>query len=234
MDTQTVSMESYLAETALCDWHNQQIQAKTAEVTASAESSKAKALAIFYFVRDNIQFSLAFSRSKASQIWQKGYGECGTKTNLQVAMLRAAGIPARYRWVEAKSAALNHLVADFVYKNMPPTASHFWCECFIDDKWLSCEALLDKPLYEGMLKAKILTKDEIPTIDWDGESELVLLRPWIVKERGTLPSYDDALERLQASEEGMPPLWLERLVAPFFYPYNKRVSDKLRKITKTH
>ena len=222
----------YLETTKLCDWENPALQTKAKEIAAGAVNPEEKAVKIFTFVRDNIRFSLAYSRSKASQTLQKEYGECGTKTNLQVAMLRAAGIPARYRWVEAKRTVLAHLVEDFVYKHMPATVSHFWCECWLRGRWFSWEALLDKPLYEGMLRAGLITKAEIPTIDWGGETDLILLRPWITQEYGTLPSYDNVLKVLQASEEGMPPLWLEWLIAPLFYRFNLRHTEKLRQLAQ--
>ncbi len=93
-----------------------------------------------------------------------------------LAMLRAAGIPARLRWVKAQSAVLHHLVAGSVYRGMPATSSHFWPECYLEGRWLSCEALLDKLLYEGM-----------------------------------------------------PPAWLEKLIAPFFYPFNLRYTERIRR-----
>jgi len=232
MNGQGETMAKYLEETKLCDWRNPELQAKVMEVTAGADTFKEKAVRIFYYVRDSIRFSLAYSRSKASQTLKKGYGECGTKTNLQVGMLRAVGIAARYRWVEAESVILEHLVEGFVYKQMPPKVSHFWCECFLDGKWISCEALLDRALYEGMLQAGLITEEEIATIDWDGERDLVLLRRWITKERGVLASYDDVVKVLQASEEGMPPIWLERVIAPVFYRLNLRHTEKIRRLVQ--
>jgi len=81
-----------------------------------------------------------------------------------------------------------------------------------------------------MLKAGLITKEQVPTIDWDGKTDLVLLTPWITEDRGHLSSYDDAIKRLQTSEEGMPPLWLEWIIAPVFYRLNLRNSDRIRQI----
>jgi len=230
MHTQTDTMQDYLAATSLCDCDNPWLRKKAEEIIRGATTPEEKALRIFYFVRDNIRFSLAYSHSKASQILKRGYGECGNKTNAQVALLRAVGIPARFRWVQAKTEVLHHLIADFVYNNMPPVASHFWCECYLNGKWVACESLLDKLLYTGMLKEGLITKEQVPTIDWDGQTDLVLLTPWITEDRGHLSSYDDAIKRLQTSEEGMPPLWLEWIIAPVFYRLNLRNSDRIRRL----
>jgi len=229
METPTDTMREYLTATALCDCDNPRLRGLAAEIIQGADNPTEKAVRIFQYVRDAVRFGLAFTRSTASQTLKRGYGECGTKTNAQVALLRAAGIPARFRRVRAKSEVLHGLVLDFVYRQMPPTASHFWAECYLEGRWVSCEALLDKPLYEGMLRAGLITKEQIPTIDWDGQGDLVLLRPWITEDLDHLPGYDEALAALIRGKEGIPPLWFERLIAPWFYPLNLRPSERLRR-----
>lgn len=230
MNTQTNTMQDYLAATSMCDCDNPRLRKKAEEIIDGASTPEEKALKIFYHVRDNIRFSLAYSRSRASQILKRGYGDCGNKTKAQLALLRAVGIPTRIRWVQAKSQVLNHLIADFVYRNMPPIVSHFWCECYLEGRWVSCELLLDKPLYDGMLMEGLITKEQVPTIDWDGKTDLVLLRPWITEDRGHLPSFEEAVRVLELSDEGMPPLWIEWIIAPVFYRLNLRTSDRIRKL----
>jgi hypothetical protein len=225
-------MQDYLVATKLCDLDTAWLRERAEEMVAGASTPEEKALRVFYGVRDSIRFSLAYSHSKASQTLKRGYGECGNKTNVQVALLRAVGIPARFRWVQAKTSALHYLIADFVYRQMPPVASHFWCECYLNDNWVSCELLFDRPLYDGMLKQDFITKEQVPTIDWDGKTGLVLLEPWITEDRGPLTSYDAALRALKWSEEGMPPLWIEWLIAPLFYRLNLRNTDRIRRLTR--
>ena len=48
-----------------------------------------------------------------------------------------------------------------------------------------------------------MTKEQVPTIDWNGENDLVLMKHWIVEDGNTYSHYED-LVRL-AREEGMPP-----------------------------
>ena len=230
MSAQTDTMQDYVNATKLCDSDNPWLCTIAEEVVRDASTPEEKALSIFYHVRDAVRFSLAYSRSSASRTLKRGYGECGSKTNAQVALLRAVGIPARFRWVQARSQVLHHLIADFVYRNMPPVASHFWCECVLSGEWVSCELMLDKPLYDGMLQEGLITKEQVPTIDWDGRTDLVLLKPWITEDRGHLPSYDHAISVLRASEEGMPPLWMEWIIAPLFYRLNRRYSDRIRQL----
>jgi hypothetical protein len=225
-------VDQYLITTPMCDYNHPLVQETAHRVVANGQTEQEKAILIFNFVRDTIRFSMAFSKSKASQILKLGYGECITKTNVQVALLRAVGIPARMRWVMAQTKVLNGLVAPFMLRSMKTAASHFWTECFIQDHWISCEALLDKQLYEGMLRQGLITKDQIPTIDWDGEKDLVVLKPWITSDRGYVVSADDAVEAYQNNGEGAPPVWIERLMAPVFLPYNLRFSDRIRHSVK--
>jgi hypothetical protein len=206
MNTQADTLRDYLVATKTCDCDNPWLQKRAKEIVGRASTPEEKARKIFYDVRDRFRFGFAYSRSKAAQKLKRGYGECGSKTNVQVTLLRASGIPTRIRWVQAKTQVLHGLIADFVCGNMPPVASHLWCECSLNGKWVSCESLLDKPLYDGMLMEGLITKEQVPTIDWDGETDLVLLTPWITEDHGHLPSLEDVMGVIQLSEEGMPPL----------------------------
>jgi hypothetical protein len=221
-----------LITTPMCDYDHPLVQECARRVVANGQTEREKATLIFNFVRDTIRFSMAFSGSKASQILKLGYGECITKTNVQVALLRAVGIPARMRWVMARSRVLRGLVADFVLRSMASEVSHFWAECFIQGHWISCEALLDRPLYEGMLRQGLIARDQIPTIDWDGENDLTLLKPWITSDRGSVASADEAVRAFRNNDEGIPPVWMERLMAPVLLPYNLRFSDRIRRLSE--
>jgi transglutaminase-like putative cysteine protease len=229
MTMHTGTTRQYTMPTRLCDSEDPWLRERAQRIVAGTDSPTEKALRIFYSVRDDVRFSLAYSHSTASQTLRRGYGECGNKTNAQVALLRAVGVPARFRWVTAQSAVLNHLIADFVFKRMPPVASHFWCECYLEGEWVSCEALLDRALYEGMLERGLITVEQIPSIEWDGKTDRILLAPWTTEVRGPLSSYEDVLAALKRNKEGMPPLWVERVIAPFFYPLNLRRSDEIRR-----
>ena len=222
--------DQYLSSTPMCNYNHPLVQECAHRVAANGQTEQEKAILIFKFVRDSIRFSIAFSESRASQILKQGYGECITKTNVQVALLRAVGIPARMHWVMAQTKVLTGLVAPFMLRSMKTTASHFWAECYLAGCWISCEALLDKQLYEGMLRQGLITKDQIPTIDWDGETNLVVLKPWITSDRGVVASADDAVKAYQNNGEGAPPVWLERLMAPVFLPYNLQFSNRIRRL----
>jgi len=90
----TESMAQFLTATPLCDSDNAKIKAKVKEPTDGKDPSEA-ANSIFYFVRDQISYGWYFADAPASKTLDRGAGSCATKTNLQMALLRAAGVPCR-------------------------------------------------------------------------------------------------------------------------------------------
>lgn len=197
-------MEAHLASTPLCDCENPELQKKARQIVAGADDPTEASLRVFHFVRDAIPFNATLDiYQRASETLRREVVDYCNKINVQVALLRAAGIPARYHVVSIEKQALRHFIPGFLYSRLPSPVGHFWCECHLDQEWVACEALFDELFYLGMLRHGWVTKEQIPTIDWDGRSDLVLLKHWIVEERGIHVSYDE-LVRL-AQEEGMPP-----------------------------
>ena len=73
------------------------LKKKARELTAGLSSPKAKANAIFEFVRDEIKYSFYTNSLKgASKTLSSRSGNCCDKANLIVAMCRSVGIYARY------------------------------------------------------------------------------------------------------------------------------------------
>ncbi|MFW9845667.1 MAG: transglutaminase family protein [Candidatus Thorarchaeota archaeon] len=214
----------------LCDWHNPDIMRKAKEIRGKSLSQKETALNIFHFVRDEIVFSINNVKTKASQTLRRGAGECGTKTNLHVALLRASGIPARFHLSRCKSEVLKGIIPDWLSDRMPKIVSHFWPEAYLSERWLACEGMLDRGLYSGLLKRGFLDRNLIPNIDWDGESNLIILKPWLVEDCGTTPFYENIYAKMDANrkQEGMPPKVVDRLFGWIIYSSFKRHTDRLR------
>lgn len=228
MNVQRNAVHDYLKVTEMCDHDAPWLLQLTEEIVEGATTDTERAIKVFYYVRDRVRFGIAYSRSKASETLKRGYGDCVSKTNVHVALLRAVGIPARFRKAKVERVTLHHLISDLVYKQMPATVSHFWPECWLNERWISCEAFLDKPLYEGMLRRGLITREQVRTIDWDGQADRIILEAWIVETLDTLASAEDAIASLKTAAEGMPPLWVEKMIAPFFFPFNLRYSDRIR------
>ena len=153
-------MEEYLRATDLCDSGSQAIKAKAKELTEDVDSAKRAAQRIFGFVRDGILFGFDRRDDKASDTLKKQVGFCVTKTNLQVALSRAAGIPARYHQAVLTKRALKGILPTFVYRSIPEKIwFHPWCECYLSEKWISCDTLFDKILYDALLRRGITSRE---------------------------------------------------------------------------
>jgi transglutaminase-like putative cysteine protease len=195
-----------------------------------ATTPKGAALRIFYFVRDTIFFDATLDIwEKASETLGKRVNDYCNKVNLQVALMRAAGIPARCHLVQVRKDVLKAFIPGFIYDRLPSPVGHFWCECYLDGRWIACETLFDEPLYRGMLGARLVTREQIPTIDWDGESDLILFQPWIVDDKGTYPAFDDVLASPMMGEAGMPPKILCKLFDPIVAFLSRRRTDSIRR-----
>lgn len=223
-------MDEYLKATELCDCDNVDLERMAKEIIKGAETPKEAALKIFYFVRDEIPWmSRIQSDVKASIIVEKRKGQCCNKTNLQVALLRAVGIPARHHQVKVKKEWHKGVIPSSGYNRLPeilPFCSY--CECYLSEKWVACESCLDKALYEAMLKEGLVTPEQIPTIDWDGEKDLVVRTPWVTESVGTFASFDDGLRGARKEVERLIPRVYRPLTGFFFARINRQV-DALRK-----
>lgn len=135
--------ERFLGPTRYIDSTHPSILAAVASV-AEAGSDIAQARAIHDFVRDRIRFGFAasFYDQSASQVLGSGIGYCNTKSTLFIAMLRAAGIPARQHFVDIDARILSPLVD-------PGTAyvDHSFTEVHLGGRWLRTDSyIVDLPL----------------------------------------------------------------------------------------
>lgn len=230
-EAQPPALAPYLQETAACNYSHPAIQEIVHAVTDGCVDDTDRARRIFTYVRDTTRFALLGSGSvfTASETARTGYGDCGSKTNLHLALLRAAGIPARARGILAKFSALKGIVPGFLSamsERFYPDDLHFWPECYLGGKWIACEALLDQALYEGALRQGLFTRAQIPSIDWDGETNLILLGPWMVEDRGHRASIDEWMTEFK--ERMRTPAWVDRLMDRFLAPLCRRQSNRVR------
>ena len=221
----------YLQETPCCDYGHPLVQRVLHTVTDGCADEREKAMRIFFFVRDGIRFALLGSGAEitASRTARMGYGDCGSKTNFQVALLRGAGIPARMRGILCSIAPLQGMIPDLLYAmsaRFYKEDFHFWPECYLDGRWIACEGLWDRPLYEAALRKGLITRAQMPTIDWDGETDLVLLGAWQTEDLGHKPAWDEwSIE----FKKRMPmPRIVDKFMEWTLAPLCRRKTDQLR------
>jgi hypothetical protein len=221
-------MQAYLKQTELCDCDNRELREKASSIVKGACTPTEISQRVFRFVRDTIPFNATLDiYQKASETLQRTVVDYCNKINVHVALLRAVGIPARCHLARVRKEVLEAFIPRIIYARLPDPVGHFWCECRIAEQWIACEALFDRSLYQGLLAAGLIPREQVPTIEWDGKSDLVLLKPWIVRDVGIYSSYDDLVKLAQ--EEGMPPKAVCKLLdwLPVFF--SSRRTDKIRR-----
>ncbi len=217
-------MDEYLKPTPLCDSDNEEIKKKVRELIKDVVSPQEAASKIFHFVRDGIKYALDFVDVKASHTLKTKLGTCEHKSKLQIALLRAAGIPARYRRAATRKDFLQGIFLGSIYRSIPEVPDcHSWCECYSSRKWVSCEAIFDKPLFEGIVRRQFGSTNQIPTIDWDGENDLIVAKPWVVEDLGAFASLDDLW--IEVARKEATPRIFQRIVMSL----SNRHTDNLRK-----
>jgi len=218
-------MQEYASPTEFCDCDCEEIKQKAEELTRDIDSPKEAAMKIFSFVRDEIIFAIGRTDVKASKTLKDKKGYCVTKTNLQVALLRAAGIPSRYHQVVLDKKVLKGLVSDSFYNKQKDNIwFHPWCECYLSGQWIACDLYLDKATYDACVKHGIFSKEQMPSIDWDGENDLKIATHWILEDVGTHSSYDEVCKKVM--EETKVPSFLFSLACNLSNRYTQKLREK--------
>ena len=134
----------------------QAVASVVATVTAGATTDAEKMEAIYYFVRDEIEFGWVYPQViPAEETLQKRRGVCMQKSNLLVAMAREAGLKARFHFMYVRKTALEDLLPPFAYSKWVDPFPHTFPEVHLNGKWVSMEATFDRKLHQIMQKEKL-------------------------------------------------------------------------------
>jgi transglutaminase-like putative cysteine protease len=147
----------YLQPSGLCDFdRSPAIRLKTQELIGGSRNRGEMFNRIFGFVKE-MPYGLEDWDLKASDILRKGWGMCSGKTNLLVAMLRSAGIPARYRVyrIKADSKLWNKLGQGSSntgrLNELGEERDHVDCEVWLG-KWMDCDPGRDTAMERGIVR----------------------------------------------------------------------------------
>lgn len=137
-------LDSYLAADELIQANHPEI-VQTAEMIARGPTDpREKAVRIFYWVRDRIAYCIEGDRP-ALDVLREGRGVCVTKALLHVALLRAAGVPARLGHVDYRSEVLRQMFPDAYMDRQPDVYPlHTFAEVYLDGQWITCDATADR------------------------------------------------------------------------------------------
>lgn len=90
----------------------------------------------------HLPYRFGFWNVLASQVLQMGYGMCTTKSNLQVALLRACDIEAAFGEIEVPSELIKPIIPAGYHHiiTMEPVVNHYMAVLRIGGQWFPCDA----------------------------------------------------------------------------------------------
>ncbi|MHA2127699.1 MAG: transglutaminase-like domain-containing protein [Promethearchaeota archaeon] len=167
-----MTMEEYLQPSEFFDFESEVVSQNALEITKNLKTEKEKAIALFYWVRDNIKYNMRTyipqikDNFKASVTLQ---GFCVSKSILLSSLARAVGIPARIHLVDL----INHKISQKIIDQMGHNVMYYhgYSELHLNGKWVKLTPSFDTPT---AIKGKFL-----PMCEFDGECDAVF------------PKYDD-------------------------------------------
>ena len=162
-------MEEYLQPTEFLDFDKNSVKQKALEITEGLKSEKEKAIALFYWVRDEIKYNMLTyipsikANFKASITLRRRNGFCVSKSILLSSFARAVGIPARIHLVDLINHKISQKVIDFMKTNV--MHYHGYSELLLNGKWIKLTPSFDPAT---AVKGRFL-----PMCEFDGECDAV-------------------------------------------------------------
>lgn len=143
---------TYLEPTTILDFDSSALQNLVRDRGWSSGTDRERIGAVYRFVRDEIGFGYNISDDlPASAVLADGYGQCNTKTNLLMALLRAVGIPCRFHGATVEKALQRGVVTGIPYLLAPRSILHGYAEVLFEGSWRSLEGvILDTRYLEGL------------------------------------------------------------------------------------
>lgn len=180
----------FLRPTEYCESDNPEIIQLARHLTANCNYDLERAIAIFNYVRDEIKYRFDHWNIRASTTLERKSGMCANKANLQVALLRATGIPAGYGSMIIKKEALRPVATDELYDLTTDVTNHIYCQCFVGDKWTRADTTVDRELFQ----AAYTNKEGGEYLEWKGVEDIQMSRLFIIDDLGLHYSMDKLLK----------------------------------------
>lgn len=187
-------MNEFLADGRYCNWRDPTIVACARSVTEGIASPTGRAIALFRFVRDEIRYAFGPWGIPASVTLAAHEGVCTNKSNLLVALFRAADVPAAFGVLEVNPQEYFGSIAPPYLKPFVSHHSvHVYAAAHLADTWVRCDPSTDVELSRKTAHFCRQTR----LIEWDGRQDaLDFLQPQhVYADRGLHACIDGLLEK---------------------------------------
>jgi len=188
------TLDVFLEETKYCDIGNLKIRNKVKSIVNNYDNDTEKAVALFYWVRDNIKYKFGSWSLQASDILDNGVGMCTNKAVLLTTFLRAAGIPAGFGILRVKGQDyFGPIAPKFLKDKVSKTSVHFYSYVNLNNRWIKIDSSVDNEL-------SIKTNYFNPTTkltEWSGDHDATenLDPSTILEDLGPFYNVDDKLQK---------------------------------------
>jgi transglutaminase-like putative cysteine protease len=157
----------YLAPGAIVDSAHPSIIAWTRDVVGDVTDEKARALRLYYAVRDRIRYDpyntpMLRPAYLASTCLAKGQGYCVNKAGLLAAVLRASGIAARLGYADVR----NHMTTKRLTERMGTDTFYYhgYVDVWLGGRWIKATPAFNRELTERF---------GLKPLEWDGETDSI-------------------------------------------------------------
>ena len=160
-------LSKYLETSEFYDFENAFVKEKAFEIINNSKSNSKKAIALFYWVRNEIKYNMRtympFDKQNfiASVTLKRKNGFCVSKSILLSAFARAVGIPARIHLVDLINHKISQKIRDFMETDV--MYFHGYSEVYLDGKWVKLTPSFDP---ETAIKGGF-----IPMVEFDGKND---------------------------------------------------------------
>ena len=150
-----MNLNKYLAKSEILDFEKEAIQKLVAVRSWKVLNDFEKIGAAYDFVRDEIKFGYNHSDNlSASEVLSDGYGQCNTKGNLLMALLRALNIPCRFHGFTINNDLQKGAIPSYLFALAPKYILHSWVEVYFNEQWIDLEGFILDSTYLNAVQAK--------------------------------------------------------------------------------
>lgn len=148
--------------TTLCDSDHPDIRRRAARLRRASPVSTAEA--IMQYVH-TLPYRFGTWQERASDTMARGVGMCTTKANLQVALMRAAGLEAGFVEIPMSTKVLGNLMPRPWLALQRDTVKHYFAAVKLDGRWHAVDSSYDRASYRIYLETfPWMAHRETPTL----------------------------------------------------------------------
>jgi hypothetical protein len=187
-------MDEFIVHGRYCYWREPAVLACARSLVDDGMPPTERATALFRFVRDEVRYAFGPWGVPATETLAAREGVCTNKSNLLVALFRAAGVPAAFGVLEVNPQEYFGSIAPPYLKPFVSHHSvHVYAAAHLGDAWVRCDPSTDVELSRKTAHFCRQTR----LIEWDGRQDaLDFLQPQhVYADRGLHACIDDLLDK---------------------------------------